>query len=203
MFSTRSPTLTPRKATTPSIGDAMNDLARRASAVLICALAADVAASAASTAVFASSKACGVIRPNSFSCCARSYSRRARDSATRACASVALSASMPASVSVVSSRASRSPLSNRHPLGDVHRGDRPGDLGLHVGRELRLERADDLDAFLQVGRDHRARRNGHRWPAHLLPYCPALGIGGAVAGAGCHCRDRGDEHEQLKETSHP
>ena len=109
MFSTRSPTLTPRMATIPSMGALMNDLASRAWAVRTCARAAADAASAASTAVFASSKFCGVISPNSLSCWARSNSRFARDSAVRAWASAALSASMPASVSAVSSRASRWP----------------------------------------------------------------------------------------------
>ena len=110
MFSTRSPTLTARSATTPPMGATSVDFARRASAVRVWACDAAVAASAASTALFASSKACGVIRPYFCSCCARSDSRFARDSATRAWASIALSAAMPASVSVVSSRASRSPL---------------------------------------------------------------------------------------------
>ncbi len=149
-------------ATTPSIGATSDDLASRAWAVLICARAAAVAASAASTAVFASSRFCGVIRPYSLSCCARSYSRRARDSATRACASAAFRASMPASVSRGVEPRQRRALAHRHPLGHVDRRHDAGHLRLHVGGELRRERADDLDALLEVRHDDRADRHGHR-----------------------------------------
>ena len=110
MFSTRSPTLTCRSATTPSIGAWIDDFARRASPACTCAPAARVAASAASCADAASSSACCVMRPYSFNCTARSCSRRARASVTCACATTAFSASMPASVSEVSSCASRAPL---------------------------------------------------------------------------------------------
>ena len=68
MFSTRSPTFTLRSATTPSIGAWMDDFASRASPVRTCARAARVAASAASSADVASSSACCVMRPYSFSC---------------------------------------------------------------------------------------------------------------------------------------
>ena len=125
------------------MGATMFAFASRASPVRIWATAAAVAASAASTADFASSRFWGVMRPYCLSWTARSYSRRARVSDTRAWASTALSAAMPASVSVVSSRASGAPFAHRHPLGHVDRPDDAGDLGLHVGRELRVERADD------------------------------------------------------------
>ena len=113
MFSTRSPGLTPRIATTPSIGARMIALARRVSARSSWDFATAVVAAAASRAERASSSACCVISPYSLSFSARSSSRWARDSATWAWSTAARAPSTTVRPSEVSSRASGVPLLTR------------------------------------------------------------------------------------------
>jgi hypothetical protein len=119
----RSPTLTARRATTPSMGDRIRAFERRvspcrksSSAALICAFAALTLAWAAAFAVSASSRFCCVMSPNSRRFLLRSYSRKVRREAVSASKRLALAIStvacnffMTVSASRVSSLASGMP----------------------------------------------------------------------------------------------
>ena len=187
MFSTRSPTLTPRNATTPSIGANSMRLGQPRLRRLDLRLRRRRGRLGRLDRALRVVEACGVIRPNSFSCCARSYSRFARDSAD---ARLGLAGPQRRDAGLDLARVEPREaiaLADGHPFGHEHVGDRRRDFGLHVGRELRRERADHLDAVLKRAEGDRRRRDGDRRLAGGrrsrrlpgLPGCPA-----ALAGAG-------------------
>ncbi len=113
MFSTKSPTLTFRVATTPSIGARRTAFVLRVSAIASWAFAAASPARAASSAVFASSSPCCVASPACLSLALRSSSRAARCTPTSAWSAAARAAATAASASRVSRRASGVPAFTR------------------------------------------------------------------------------------------
>ena len=162
MFSTRSPTLTPRSATTPSIGERITLLARCVSRALdlrprrghrrlrrldgglriVERLRGDEAV------------LLELLRPLVLAL--RAVQRHPR---LRLGGLQRLDARL--GLARVEPREPGAAL-HRHPLGDVDVGHDAGHLRLHVGGELRLQRSDDVHALLEVGLDHRVHGHGHR-----------------------------------------
>jgi hypothetical protein len=147
MFSTRSPTLTRRNATTPSIGARMNDFARRASAG---ANLRERRGGSRRRRVAREPRLVERLRRNQS--VALQFERtivlapRARldDPRLRRHRLQGLDGGV--GFAGVEPR-QRRPFADRHPLGHVHRGHDAGHLGLHVGGELRRQRPDDVRPF--------------------------------------------------------
>ena len=161
MFSTRSPTLTARRATIPAIGDRITAFASASRPTASWAAAACAAAWAASSAERASSRLCWVRRPLSLSLTARSSSRAARVALTSACSAEALppGTSHPPRACRAWRAACPCP---REPTGSRRPPPPRRELRLDVGEELRLQGADDLDRLIQRRRGRRRRLDGHR-----------------------------------------